>query len=239
MSFIIDIFYTAASLGGLFMFHKNRALLAAVSFGAASLFSVFPAIVFLPVLFVFERDFKKRLGPVAVVLFFLALGCLIPFGCVTRMPQVSMLNVMLFCAAYAGFFAAILATRVSAGKEIFVGAYVFMLAAVLPFLLVAWEPAWAIFCVAPVLMTSFLVRKKRRSLLIDLGGAAAFAIFVTVVFFSQHAFTKPFMMFSQNSGSVFFSVFWAYLAVQPILKFSLVRENVTLATKSKIQTGSC
>jgi len=118
-------------------------------------------------------------------------------------------------------------------------AYVFLFGSILPFLFIFWHPQWVLAFAPAILLTSVIDRRCDRFLVLDFAGMFCFVAFVSLAFQDNvdaamfkstllridfHNFYKMarlFNWFGEHSADVFLSFFWAYLAIQLLLKVRL------------------
>jgi len=124
-----------------------------------------------------------------------------------------------------------------------IAAYFWLTSAILGLAFIVWHPQWGMFISPAIVLTSLITRKAAKFLLLDLAGmfffTATVALFFTdnvdaalfrgglwgLDFANSYLMAKVFNWFRDHSANVFLSCFWAYLALQVILKFRLlVRE---------------
>lgn len=252
-----DIFYLFFTLGGFLCFLKNRIYLASFVFSIGVTFKYFPIFVFLPLLFFFEKNiikiiismiifiiptflikilFKNSPAYVEGVLNFFALPRI--FSASLNHGDVKIYCLFLMFAVLLGICYALNNKNESSLQ---IAAYIFLVASILPFLVMLCHPGWVIFLTPAIVLTTMLQRKdKIKSLLhLDLFGIVVFIIYIFIFFqdsvdsamFQTNIFHIPFnnhykiaslITSWQNTiknTSIYFSGFAAYLMLQIILKY--------------------
>jgi hypothetical protein len=219
MDFLFHIAMGLLSLGALFAFLKNKPHVGTALFGLAAGFHLFAAFAFAPTLLFFEKSLKKRIIHMAIfTLILLAMRFFVPAPFPPPVPTLNMAALILSAAAVIVMCGLMPLPPTHTAASTFV----FTTGAILPFLFLPWHPAALTLCLPAIWATSFLSRKRKRNALIDFGGVLALGAFIVLAYFPNIALAKHLALFSENSANVFFSLFWAYLASQPLLKFPLI-----------------
>jgi Glycosyltransferase family 87 len=134
-------------------------------------------------------------------------------------------------------------------------AYIWLISSVLPFLLIIWHPQWVMFFAPPIVLTSILSKERGKFIALDIFGMLMFVPIVSLIFsdnvdavmfqgpmFGIH-FDNAYLMaqmfewFDDRSLSVFYSGFCAYLVLQVVLKFRLLRGEDPAMTPDRIDYG--
>lgn len=252
-----DIFYLFFTLGGFFYFLKKKIYFASFLFSIGVTFKYFPIFVFLPLLLFFEKKIIKLIFSIIIftiptllikilygnspayiegVLNFFALPRI--FAAALNVGDVEIYCLFLMFAVLLGICYA-LNNRNENSLQI--AAYIFLVATILPFLVMLCHPGWVIFLTPAIVLTTMLEKKdKIRNLLhLDIIGIMAFigyififfqdsvdsAMFQTNIFhipFNNHYKIAKLLTNWQNTvknGSIYFSGFIGYLILQIILKY--------------------
>ncbi|MCZ6914052.1 MAG: glycosyltransferase family 87 protein [Rickettsia endosymbiont of Ixodes persulcatus] len=127
-----------------------------------------------------------------------------------------------------------------------VAAYIYLFSAIFPFLFIIWHPQWVLFFTPAIVLTTLLMKEKakiKQLLLFDLIGMVFFVAYVSLAFqsnvdlamFQYKLFHSPmvnvvnmavlFKLFKGFSANVYLSVFWGYLVLQFIIKYSVLRND--------------
>jgi hypothetical protein len=124
-----------------------------------------------------------------------------------------------------------------------IAAYIYLFSATFPFLFIIWHPQWLIFFTPAMVLTALLIQEKTKIaqlLLFDLIGMFFFVAYISLAFqsnvdlamFQYKLFHSPvvnvvnmavlYKLFKGFSANVYLSVFWGYLVLQFIVKYSLL-----------------
>jgi hypothetical protein len=219
MDFLFHIAMGLLALGALLAFLKNKPFVGTALFGLATGFHLFAAFAFAPTLLFFEKSLKKRITHLAIfTLILVAMRLFAPNQASSAVPALNMAALLGSAITVALTSSLLPQPTTKAAAAIFV----FTTGAILPFLFLPWQPAALTLCLPTIWATSFLSRKRKRNALIDFGGLFALTAFLLLAHFPNSPLTKHLSLFSENSANVFFSLLWAYLASQPLLKFPLI-----------------
>lgn len=251
-----DIFYVLLTLLGILMFLKGRLYLGALYFGLSITFKYFPAFVFLPLLLLFE----KRVSRIALSgLIFLVPMALIElayhrsaqyvalvhnFVEVERVYRVAMdvdfWKIYVLFATFTVLCGVAYFTEQKGGAQLRAAAYIWLVAAIIPFLFIFWHPQWLMFAAPAIALTSVLSRRFGTHATLDLFGMFLFIVGMSLAFprnidaamFREewlgisvdYSFTMAqlFDWFGDRSAGVFLSGFTGYLILQMVLKFKHV-----------------
>lgn len=252
-----DIFYTALTMLGFLFFLRGRLVYAALVCGVAMTFKYFPCFVFIPLLLLFE----KRILRIAFYLAVLVLPTLLIYFLYGSSPayvegvlhhnaidriyaQLIAVGSWKVCGLFAVFtFICGWAYFLEPKKEKItsVAAYLWLVSATFPFLLIEWHPQWLMFLCPAMALTSVMLGRLDRFAVLDLVGMLFFIGFTSIVwknnvdaymfhlghFWGQTYIIGPYSMadyfelFRDHSRWVFFSVFWGYLVLHLALKARL------------------
>ncbi len=186
----VDIFYVTLSLVGFLMFLRGRLRWASAAFGMAMAFKYFPAFVFVPLLLLFEKRLANLLVSVVIFLAPTAFVHVLYRNSPAFAEGVSGFNVLeklyAFPFAVGGFqvfplFALFVAlccvvylANVSRERLPRVAAYVYVVAAAMPFIVFMPHPQWLLFVTPPMALVMLLNQRPERFLCLDILGVLIF-----------------------------------------------------------------
>lgn len=194
----VDIFYVLWMLLGILMFLKGRLYLGALYFGLSITFKYFPAFVFLPLLFLFE----KRVARIAVcILVFITplafielvyhrsaeyLTLVHGFDLVNRVYRVSLdlggWRIYPLFTAFAVLCGVAYFTDRERDMQLRTAAYLWLIASIMPFVFITWHPQWLIFVAPAIALTSVLSHRFGTHATLDLFGMFLFIAAVSLAF---------------------------------------------------------
>jgi len=250
-----DIFCVFLTLVGFLMFLRGGLLAATICFGIAITFKYFPAFVFIPLLLLFE----KKILRLAILFFIFFVPTLViqllygqseafingvtNFGIIERIYAASIdmggWKIYYLFASFTILCGWTYLSEYSKERLPYIAAYVFLVAAILPFLFIFWHPQWVIFCTPAMVLTTLIDKRCEKFLVLDLIGMVFFVAAISLVFpnnadvaamfrggnllgidfDNSYKMAGIFYFFKEHSASVFLSAFWGYLVTQIILKF--------------------
>lgn len=194
----IEIIYVVLTMLGFGLVLKRQVMRAALVFSLAITFKSFPALVFLPLLFLVEKRLL-RLAAAALILVLPTLGLQMMYsgspafveGVLNNPAQGRILvagvdfgawRILLFFAAFSVLCGWSYLTTTAPGRVPERGAYVFLAGSILPLLFVNWHPQWLMFVMPAIVLTSMVDSRWEKFLVLDLAGMA-FLVAATVTFF--------------------------------------------------------
>jgi hypothetical protein len=181
------------------MFLKGRLYLGAFVFGLAITFKYFPAFVFLPLTFLFEKRIARLalsififITPITLIdLFYHRSAAYLTlvhhFDEVNTVYSAAMRlggdwDIYLLFSAFTVLCGIAYFTVPNRDTQLRAAAYIWLAASILPFLFISWNPQWLIFVAPAIALTSVLSQRFRAHVLLDLCGMFFFVAAVSIVF---------------------------------------------------------
>lgn len=193
-----DVFYVVLTIVGVHTFLQNRLWQASILFGIAITFKTFPAFVFLPLLFLYEKRLWRLIAHFAVfygpsllyricysgsqayydgVLSFSVLNKV--FGPAIRVSEHAIITLPFVLALLSGiaYF-----TDITEENKVKSTLYVWLVGSIFPFFIIGWYPQWLMFMCPAMAVTTMLSRKQSAFLLLDIAGIFFLVAFIVSKF---------------------------------------------------------
>ena len=196
-----DIFYVLLTLAGFLMFLRRRLAMASLYFGVAITFKYFPAFVFLPLLFFYEKRIY-RIAIYCLIFLFPTLLIDLMYGHSpafvegvlhhSAIDRIYAATIDSGFMGYWGVYTLPASVAVLCGISYFAepsdethmttAAFLWLVSSIMPFLLIIWHPQWVMFFAAPIILTSMLSRQREKLLVLDIVGMFLFVATVVLIF---------------------------------------------------------